>query len=311
MSSRFTTAQSRECTLLTGMQSNSSSLTIANGPLLHRTLVRLSLIGLRTKERDMVLLRTRPLSFLPLRPRKPPSTLTSFLTPVLSRNAHHAAEGRANGAKDGPGKRLGAKKGATELVVPGNIIFRQRGTEWFPGENCDIGRDHTIFATAKGYVTFYSDPERHPHRKYIGVVFERGMKLPTPRNAARKRRLGMVAREMSTSTPTLEAPKSHAVTEDLVNVDGKAPQMMDQPKQIRSEVPAGKAPVIKPGYMFRESNSYIGRAAERAGVKYRKFDHRDRFAVWRRRTAQIQEERERRGIKNRITGSQRRKIKNS
>lgn len=172
-----------------------------------------------------------------------------------------------------------------------------------------MGRDHTIFATAKGYVTFYSDPERHPRRKYIGVVFERGMKLPTPRNAARRRRLGMVAREMSTSTPTLEASESHTETNDLVVVDGKTPQMMEQPKQIRAQAPAAKG--IKPGYMFRESNAYIGRAAERAGVRVRKFDHRDRFAAWRRRTAQIKEERERKDIIKSTSGPRKRKTKNS
>lgn len=54
------------------------------------------------------------------------------------RNASHQAQGRANGAKDGPGKRLGAKKSAGEYVVPGNIIFKQRGTHWFPGDHCTM-----------------------------------------------------------------------------------------------------------------------------------------------------------------------------
>ena len=56
------------------------------------------------------------------------------------RNASHQAQGRANKAADGPGKRLGAKKTGGEYVVPGNIIFRQRGTLWFPGDNCSMVR---------------------------------------------------------------------------------------------------------------------------------------------------------------------------
>lgn len=52
------------------------------------------------------------------------------------RNASHAAQGRANKAKQGPGKRLGAKKSGGEYVVPGNILFKQRGTLWFPGDGC-------------------------------------------------------------------------------------------------------------------------------------------------------------------------------
>ena len=52
------------------------------------------------------------------------------------RHASHQAQGRANKAKDGAGKRLGAKKTGGEYVIPGNILFKQRGTLWFPGDNC-------------------------------------------------------------------------------------------------------------------------------------------------------------------------------
>lgn len=243
----------------------------------------------------MALPRLHPMSSL-LRPQAPSTTLTPFLTPIFARNAAHATEGRANKAKQGPGKRLGAKKGASELVVPGNIIFRQRGTKWFPGENCDLGRDHTIFATAKGYVTYYRDPERHPKRKYIGVVFERGMKLPLPRNAARRRRLGMETREMSTAIPsTIQATKDKTEGADLTVAQGEGMHIRDQPKTVREDVPAKKeAMKTKPGYMFRETNAYIGRAAERAGIEVRKYDKRDRFAAWRKRTAKVKEQRENR-----------------
>ena len=64
------------------------------------------------------------------------STPTSPSIADGRRNASHAAQGRANGAKDGPGKRLGAKKTGGQYVVPGNILFRQRGTHWFPGDGC-------------------------------------------------------------------------------------------------------------------------------------------------------------------------------
>src|SRR5687768_12904031 len=58
-----------------------------------------------------------------------------------------------------------------QFVIPGNILYKQRGTLWWPGENCIMGRDHTIHAMATGYVKYYRDPARHPDRKYIGVVF--------------------------------------------------------------------------------------------------------------------------------------------
>lgn len=77
----------------------------------------------------------------------------------------------------------------------GNIIIRQRGTVWHPGYNTGLGRDHTIFATEPGYVKFYEDPQQ-PKRKFVGVVFEKDMKLPRPIGEPTLRRLGLsVAKE--------------------------------------------------------------------------------------------------------------------
>ena len=77
-----------------------------------------------------------------------------------------------------------------EKVVPGMIIYRQRGTLWFPGENAGLGRDHTIFALRTGYVRYYRDsgPKK---RKSIGVALTPDQPLPRPPNAARTRRLGV------------------------------------------------------------------------------------------------------------------------
>ncbi|TGZ84582.1 ribosomal protein L27 [Ascodesmis nigricans] len=126
---------------------------------------------------------------------RPNSLLLSRRSPALHqqiREATHAASGRANKAKDGPGKRLGAKKTQGEKVRTGMIIYRQRGTLWFPGENAGMGRDHTIFAMAPGFVRYYRDPAKHPKRKYIGIALTPEQKLPHPLNAARVRRLGRV-----------------------------------------------------------------------------------------------------------------------
>ena len=69
--------------------------------------------------------------------------------------AHKKAGGSSRNGRDSAGRRLGVKKFGGEAVVPGNIIVRQRGTKWWPGEGVGIGRDHTIFATAEGAVTFH------------------------------------------------------------------------------------------------------------------------------------------------------------
>jgi large subunit ribosomal protein L27 len=68
--------------------------------------------------------------------------------------AHKKAGGSSRNGRDSAGRRLGVKKFGGEVVIPGNIIIRQRGTKYHPGENVGIGRDHTIFAVAEGRVTF-------------------------------------------------------------------------------------------------------------------------------------------------------------
>ncbi len=68
--------------------------------------------------------------------------------------AHKKAGGSSRNGRDSAGRRLGVKKFGSELVVPGNIIIRQRGTKFHPGSNVGMGKDHTIFALIDGYVKF-------------------------------------------------------------------------------------------------------------------------------------------------------------
>lgn len=68
--------------------------------------------------------------------------------------AHKKAGGSSRNGRDTIGKRLGVKKFGGEAVVPGNIIVRQRGTKWHPGDGVGLGRDYTIFAVVEGQVAF-------------------------------------------------------------------------------------------------------------------------------------------------------------
>ncbi|MEM6391144.1 MAG: 50S ribosomal protein L27 [Pseudomonadota bacterium] len=68
--------------------------------------------------------------------------------------AHKKAGGSSRNGRDSAGRRLGVKRFGGEAVIPGNIIVRQRGTKWWPGAGVDMGKDHTIFATVEGRVTF-------------------------------------------------------------------------------------------------------------------------------------------------------------
>jgi large subunit ribosomal protein L27 len=68
--------------------------------------------------------------------------------------AHKKAGGSSRNGRDTAGRRLGVKAFGGETVIPGNIIIRQRGTKVHPGTGVGLGRDHTIFATVAGTVTF-------------------------------------------------------------------------------------------------------------------------------------------------------------
>lgn len=83
--------------------------------------------------------------------------------------AHKKGGGSSKNGRDSQSKRLGVKRFGGEFVIPGNIIVRQRGTQFHPGRNVGMGRDHTLFATAEGFVVF----ERYGRdRKRISVLPE-------------------------------------------------------------------------------------------------------------------------------------------
>ena len=84
--------------------------------------------------------------------------------------AHKKAGGSTRNGRDSESKRLGVKKFGGELVKGGNIIVRQRGTHFHPGDNVGIGKDHTIFAKVDGRVQF--DIKGAKNRKFISVVAE-------------------------------------------------------------------------------------------------------------------------------------------
>ncbi|KAF5373964.1 hypothetical protein D9758_000719 [Tetrapyrgos nigripes] len=94
------------------------------------------------------------------------------------RTATKRAGGTISNHGGSPGQRLGVKKFSDEYVIPGNIIVRQRGTVFHPSQNVGMGRDHTIFALVPGYVRFYKEKHGRGERKYVGVVLNRGEKLP-------------------------------------------------------------------------------------------------------------------------------------
>ncbi|MBI3794107.1 MAG: 50S ribosomal protein L27 [Nitrospinae bacterium] len=81
--------------------------------------------------------------------------------------AHKKGQGSTTNGRDSIGRRLGVKCAGGSAVVAGNIIVRQRGTKFFPGDNVGMGTDHTLFALKNGAVEFYM---KGRERKYVRVV---------------------------------------------------------------------------------------------------------------------------------------------
>ncbi|MCC6304493.1 MAG: 50S ribosomal protein L27 [Rhodobacteraceae bacterium] len=81
--------------------------------------------------------------------------------------AHKKAGGSSRNGRDSIGRRLGVKLSGGSRAIPGNIIIRQRGTRWWPGEGVGMGSDHTIFAMTAGQVTFHKG---FRGRTFVSVV---------------------------------------------------------------------------------------------------------------------------------------------
>ena len=91
--------------------------------------------------------------------------------------AHKKAGGSSRNGRDSQAKRLGVKAYGGELIPAGSIIVRQRGTQFHPGVNVGIGKDHTLFAKVDGTVEF--TVKGSFNRKFVNIIpFEHAEELP-------------------------------------------------------------------------------------------------------------------------------------
>ncbi len=81
--------------------------------------------------------------------------------------AHKKGVGSSDNGRESHSKRLGVKIFGGQKAIAGNIIVRQRGTQYHPGLNVGIGKDHTLFALIDGTVAF---KRKHDNRSYVSVV---------------------------------------------------------------------------------------------------------------------------------------------
>ena len=153
--------------------------------------------------------------------------------------AHKKGQGSSKNGRESHSKRLGVKKFGGEFVLAGNILVRQRGTQFHPGLGVGLGKDHTLFAKRHGVVEFET---KRNNRKYIHVQpvaeLEEAMQnavkaaqeevVEAPKPPRRKK-------EAKKAEPKAEAPKSAKkeapkadVADDLTALAGVGPKMADK-----------------------------------------------------------------------------------
>ncbi|GFP55605.1 54S ribosomal protein L27, mitochondrial [Trichoderma asperellum] len=189
-----------------------------------------------------------------------PTIAGSAVAPLGAQLANVLAEGRRNASV----KAQGAYKKKSKRGIPNKLGAKRTG-----GENCIMGRDHTIHSMATGYVKYYRDPAKHPDRKYIGVVFNKEDTLPYPQHAERKRRLNKTVHTIRTEAAKPELSPS-GIPFEVTRVEAGEP---DRLLRLRAD------------YSYREDNWRIGRLVKTTGLKTTRFRTRKqwfRHRRWRR-----------------------------
>ncbi|MFZ4813098.1 MAG: 50S ribosomal protein L27 [Phototrophicaceae bacterium] len=98
--------------------------------------------------------------------------------------AHKKGGGSSTNGRDSQAQRLGVKVYGSELVIPGNIIVRQRGSHFHPGLNVMMGKDYTLFAVAEGKVVFERMRNRDGQKRVSVYPVETTETTPLPETAA-------------------------------------------------------------------------------------------------------------------------------
>ena len=148
--------------------------------------------------------------------------------------AHKKGQGSSKNGRESHSKRLGVKKFGGEFVLAGNILVRQRGTQFHPGLGVGLGKDHTLFAKRHGVVEFET---KRNNRKYIHVqpiaeleeAMENAVKAAQEEVVEAPKAAKKEAKETKKAEPKAEAPKADtASSDDLTALAGVGPKMADK-----------------------------------------------------------------------------------
>lgn len=148
--------------------------------------------------------------------------------------AHKKGQGSSKNGRESHSKRLGVKKFGGEFVLAGNILVRQRGTQFHPGLGVGLGKDHTLFAKRHGVVEFET---KRNNRKYIHVqpiaeleeAMENAVKAAQEEVVEAPKAAKKEAKETKKAEPKVEAPKADTGSaDDLTALAGVGPKMADK-----------------------------------------------------------------------------------
>ncbi|NND32565.1 MAG: 50S ribosomal protein L27 [Saprospiraceae bacterium] len=149
--------------------------------------------------------------------------------------AHKKGVGSTDNGRDSNSKRLGVKLFGGQSAIAGNIIIRQRGTKFHPGENVGMGRDFTIYSLIDGTVTF---KKKRLNRTFVSVLPEESetavASKPAPKAPAKKAEPKAAAPKATapkTAAPKAAAPKKTsakaAAGDDLRKIEGVGPKIAE------------------------------------------------------------------------------------
>lgn len=156
--------------------------------------------------------------------------------------AHKKGVGSTDNGRDSESKRLGVKLFGGQKAVAGNILVRQRGTKYHPGQNVYMGRDHTLHAYIDGVVTF---KRKKDDRVYVNVMpFE--AVAETLANPAKKAAAPVAEKPAPKKAAKVEAPVAETpAVEVAAEVAPKAEKAVKAPKLNDLKIVEGIGPKIE------------------------------------------------------------------
>ncbi len=154
--------------------------------------------------------------------------------------AHKKGVGSTDNGRDSIGRRLGVKLFGGQQAIAGNIIIRQRGTKFHPGDNVNMGKDHTIHALVDGTVVFR---KKRNNKTYVSILPAEGVITIKPRKA---KKVKSAAPKSDAPAPAAKAPKAKKAA---------APKKTAAPKKEAPKAAAPKAEAPKAETKVTETTS--------------------------------------------------------